>query len=461
MTQRVPTMKSVVGRGVRSGLDGSRIDAALILVACLAMMAVFIFLAMLSPTFAIVSVAGASLLTTIVCLGLEKTGTAVVILAMACAPLNSVRPSEAVSFVTFADVFFLLGFALLAPIILFRAPKPPPLFVVGAAVLLVSGIFASLAASAPETSLNHMMRLVVAALGIPIAFMFWRPGKRVVFWLASAYVLGVLISVADAVTRGAEPKTGRYEGLTTHFNVLGITALFAACLVPYIASMSPPSRRWLAWGAGGVCIYGIWISGSRAALLVIILVALIYPLVNLSIKAAGALAFAGAIALIMASRILDQAGSDNALGRLQGDDTASYSDIERRNALALGIKEFKAHPLLGNGFEQALEAHNIYLEIAAAVGVIGLVGYLFILASSVLPLASGLRPHHQLAYPALSYIMVGMITNLLWDRYIWAVLALALVIPKAEGDPRENTHQKQDHLLEPRYGSPVEEGTRA
>lgn len=400
---------------------------------CVSFLAALLLLATFSHVAAIVAIGFAGLLALIVSLGLVRTATAIIVLAMFFAPLNDVRPSSAVSFVTAADLLFVLGFVLLVPVIAFRPLVPPLLFVLGSMILVLTGVLASLASLDAGASLNHMTRFFVAALGLPVAFMLWRPGKRIVARLAAAYLAGQVFSVAYAFYENGD--SGRYAGLTTHPNFFGLSSLLAVSLVPFVLSFTPPSRRWLPWAAGVVCLAGIWTSGSRAAFLVIVLIAMIYPVIQLSIKAAGLLAFAGAGVLIGAGRLFNDSG-DNALSRLLGGGHADYSDAAREQLITDAIKSFKAHPLLGTGFVNPLEAHNIYLEIVVAVGVVGFVGYALILWSAVSPLFTLPKPFNQLAYPALAYASVGLLTNALWDRFIWAALTLPLIAHLLASDER-------------------------
>ena len=401
-------------------------DGVLIFVGCVSFLGALLLIAQLSTIAAIVAICVAGLCAAVVSFGLVQTATGIIVLAMFFAPCNSIRPSPAASFVTMSDLLFALGFLLLAPVLMVRRISPPLIFVLGSFILIVMGILASLGSADPGTSLNHMTRFVLAGLGLPIAFMLWRPHNRIVVAFASAYVAGQALSVVNAIASGAEEDTGRYQGFSTHFNFFGLSALLAACLVPYIVAFIHPPWRWVAWAGGGLCLYGIWISGSRAALLVVVIIALLFPLVERSVPATGALAAAMGVGVLLSGRLLNDEGS-NALGRLKGDSTTNFSDDERTRALTEAIKMFKAHPFLGTGFEKALEAHNIYLEIGVAVGVVGVVGYALILGSAIYPLFTVPHPYHRLAYPALAYAMIGMLTNALWDRFIWSVLALALI----------------------------------
>ena len=44
--------------------------------------------------------------------------------------------------------------------------------------------------------------------------------------------------------------------------------MLAVALVPYLLTVVPVRWRWTVVLAGGVCAYGVWTSGSRAALVV-------------------------------------------------------------------------------------------------------------------------------------------------------------------------------------------------
>ena len=131
--------------------------------------------------------------------------------------------------------------------------------------------------------------------------------------------------------------------------------------------------------------------------------------------AAGFLVFAGVVAMSQMGSLL-QERDDNALGRLLGGGQAVASDLEREQAITAGLRSFRENPAFGGGFEQALNAHNIYLQIAVAVGLDGLVGYLLVIGSVVAPLVIQRTPYVLLAYPALAYEFRGLLSNILWSR---------------------------------------------
>jgi hypothetical protein len=402
---------------------------SVLLFGCTVLLFGLVALASISMLASIVALALAGGITVLTCFGLEKTGTGLIFLAMVFAPMNSVGPSAAVSFVTFADLFFFLGFSCLLPTMLLRrSPAPPLLYIIGAIILVAVGSVTSIGATHPGISLNLMSRLVVTALGLPLAFMFWRPGWKLTGYLAGGYVLGVIISAGYGVVTGTHSSglETRYIGLTEQPNELGLTGLLGAALIPYIVKVMPPTHRWFWWGAGAINVGAIWISGSRAALLVLVMMAFIYPIIEKSAKATAWL-FAGiTIGLALSSKLL--ADKSGALGRLLGAGSASASDEQRSGLIHEGLALFQAHPLFGSGFETALIYHVIYLEVAVCVGIFGLVGFLFLLGSGVLPLFTAPRPLHRLAYPALAYALVGCLTPLLWDRYIWSAIGLSYLV---------------------------------
>lgn len=357
--------------------------------------------------------------------GVERTATGLVVLAMMLAPLNAIRPIGGAGVVTASDVFFAAGFGLLAPVIVVRRLRVPTTFLLGHGIILTVGLLVSVASTDPALSLNFMARLVAAALGLPILFVLWGPSRRVVVALAWAYVVGVVVSLVGGLAQGPD-LSGRYDGLTSHVNFFGLSALLGATLIPFIASMTVPSWRWIPYAAGTLCLAGIWVSGSRAALVVVALMAVMYPVLNRSLKAAGFLALGAIVVLAQSGRLLQEEGG-SALARLLGGGAAEASDLERERAIAEGVRSFYDHPVFGGGFEQALAAHNIYLQMTVAVGLVGVIGYVLILGSAVAPLVTQGRPYGLLAYPALAYVFVGLLSNILWDRILWSVLSLAFL----------------------------------
>jgi O-antigen ligase len=209
-------------------------------------------------------------------------------------------------------------------------------------------------------------------------------------------------------------------------------------LLPYLVAKAPIGRRWIVGVAAVVSLYGIWISGSRASLVVLLVLGLMFPLLERSLKASLALAFVGLVVVANLNRILGSSGGSNALSRLLGNSGAKGSNIERERGLENAITTIKAHPVFGAGFDfDTFLAHNIYAQVAAYVGLVGLAAMLLVLYSFVAPLFSGPRPYRLLAYPALAFVVAGPITPNIGSRYVGVLLALAFVVTGMDDEDDE------------------------
>ena len=387
-------------------------------------------LAVTSTIGAIITCFSVVLLIALIVLGLDRTGELFIILGACLVPLSRLTPVDALSFITVADAAFAVGFVLLLPYLLRNPLQLPPMFAFGVAGMLTVALFSSLLSDQPISSLFVLARLLVGAFGLSTFIIWWNPDRLRVVLIACAYVVGNVVSVGYALIRNEVSFEGRRIGLSEHPNVLGLCALLAVALVPFIVTQVPRSWRWIPLGLGAVCMYGVWISGSRAALAALIAVAVIYPVLARSVLAGLSLIAAFTAALAFAGRLLGETSSSNALGRLLGSGSASASDQAREDLIRRTLDQFQASPILGNGLADLLAAHVIYLQVAAALGVVGLGFYLLVLWSTVSPLAVLSPPFSLLALPALAYLLVGFVTPLLFDRYIWTVLALGLLAPR-------------------------------
>jgi O-antigen ligase len=365
---------------------------------------------------------------------LERTATALLVAGALFAPLNDVRPVAGLSIMTMADALLVAGFGLLTPVLLNRKLIMPGSFVLGWALLLPAALVASVLASDVATSFNHLARLLAAALVLPAALLWWRPDRRVISRLAAAYLVGAAVSVIAAVVEGPIDDENRYDGLTTHPNFLGHTAVIAIALTPFVTSQISALSRWFCYALALLCGYGVWISGSRAALVGLAVLAVLYPLLERSLLAAGGLVLGLAMTLLFWDQILGARGG-NALGRLLGTTTSETSNEQRRGTLSAELERFLAEPLTGHGFENALAAHNIYLQIAVSAGIIGLLGFLLVLWTLISPLFTARRSAlWRLGYVGIAYLVIGVLDKSLWDRFIWVGLALALLALVAERD---------------------------
>ena len=366
--------------------------------------------------------------------GLESSAVVLLGAGFLFAPMNDVKPVAAVSFVTVSDVFFFMGVVTLFPLLMTRTFVRQAPFLMGVGGIVAFGLISSALAPAPAASLNVLVRLIVGALMLPLVFMLWRPGRGVMTWFAAAYVAGNGISVLQGLATGVVSVEGRYIGLTEHPNILGLISMLAVALVPFLYAEVPSRLRWLVLVGGAVSAYGVWMSGSRAALAGTVVLALVYLMLSRSIEHGLVLFGLSIVPLYLVGRTFSSDTADSSpLGRLRGGGSATLSDIDRDNLHAVAIDKFLHHPVLGNGFADASLAHNIYLQVAAAGGVVGVLFFLVIVVSTIRQPLLLLGHLRLLALPAMGYAMVGPLTPLIWDRYIWCVLALPFLVPRPPG----------------------------
>jgi O-antigen ligase len=421
-----PQSRRPFGRVARPGLVAA--------LATVAMLTPLTVLAATSTLGASMAVAAGVLILGLVSLGLGRTAETLVVVGAALAPMNDLTLPGSASFVTAADVAFVFGFGLMMPDLLGRQLRLPASFVFGAAGVASVALVSSLLSENPALSLNSTARLLVGAFGLATLIAWWGPGIGKVAILAWAYVLGNAVSVLYGKVDGTALDDGRLFGLTEHPNIFGLCSLLAVALIPFIVSQTPPQRHWLPVLAGLVSLYGIWISGSRGALAALIALAVIYPLLARSVVAVLVLLGGFAVAAAFSESLLSESSEGNALGRLLGSGSASASDTAREQLADQAVAQFQSHPLLGVGLADVLAAHVIYLQIAAGLGLIGISFYLVVLWSTARPAMTLSPPFNLLGLPALAYITLGFVTPVLWDRYIWVVLALSLLAPQLARD---------------------------
>ncbi|MGI9119545.1 MAG: O-antigen ligase family protein, partial [Acidimicrobiales bacterium] len=125
------------------------------------------------------------------------------------------------------------------------------------------------------------------------------------------------------------------------------------------------------------------------------------------------------------------------------------ADEDRAEYRAVTLDQIEAHPLTGVGFNFAKVAHNVYLQVLASAGVIGLLGFLGVAALVVaMAIKTALPgPQHDL-WPAgmiaayVAYLAAGVVSNLLWDRWLWVYLSLAVAVSATSCHPADHDDQE-------------------
>ncbi len=191
---------------------------------------------------------------------------------------------------------------------------------------------------------------------------------------------------------------------------MGLCALLSLALAPFLLKTVPRRYAWMVGLGSVVSAYGIWISGSRAALAVCGRVGrVLYPLLKRSISAALAVAAVSLPRVIVLDRESQNPDPSNALGRLLGGGGSGDSNDAREAGFRDGLDQFLGHPFLGDGWATVWGVHNAYLQIAAGIGLFGLVFYLVMLAPILRPLVAVPSPYGLLALPALAAAMISVV----------------------------------------------------
>ena len=368
--------------------------------------------------------------------GIRGVGIGLLTAAVATAALNNLR---LLTSVTVSDALLAVSIAALVA----SAPRFGASFTYARPVLLavvliaLGGLLASLASANPAASAFNVARLVIAAGGVVFGLVLWSPGRSGVFALAWLWVASaVATSLWGLLVH--QDVAGRAIGLSTHSNHLALAATMALGPALGLAAGLRGWRRLLAVGLVAVLVAGVVASGSRASLVGSAVVAMAfaagYPRAVLPMLAA-----VGGVMFLGVTGVLDIGGS-NALGRLLGLDGlgAAASDAERWLLLDAALDRLGLAPLVGSGFESALEAHNVYLQVWAGAGLLGLSGLAMLAWIAVRRYleardsAPGTRDAMAtlalgLACGWLGYFVVALFQNPLWDRYVWVPAALIAV----------------------------------
>lgn len=391
---------------------------------------------------------------------LSRAGFACVLVAVALVTCNALRASENV---TYGDIPLAVGAVLLLGVWLrsgHRRGVVPLGFLVGGFLLLVTGLVSSLPAENAD-SLVPSLRFSLTALGVPLIIMFAASTPRRVGWLVDAWLLAAAVNAAAGaldllgVTHIGGSLTDvdfagaldRATGLTGHPNHLGLVTAMALPIA--IARLGLPGLRGLsALAVVPLLVVGVFASGSRGALLAAAGGVVIFFVFAIQARLARttALLLLGATALAFVI-LLSVVGNNELTGsvafeRLAGGSGAAESDIVRRQTLEASIDEAGDDLIVGQGFAVVRTAHNIYLQVLQAGGLLALAGFAALTAAIV-------RRARQLARPIATsprwltalaagsgasvcvWLLFGMVGNAVYDRYLYipagVVLALALV----------------------------------
>jgi putative inorganic carbon (HCO3(-)) transporter len=248
--------------------------------------------------------------------------------------------------------------------------------------------------------------------------------------------------------------------------------------------------RGIAVGATILILSGVLLTFSRGAFVGIVFISLLMVYMRY-IKLRQVFVFSLLFVLVLFLAVPDfivRIRSFASAGSLLSDEGAAQTDYSIRNRFAenlAAVHAFLDHPLIGVGpgqypafystdyvnklgivnQDQNRRAHNLYLELAAETGVLGILVFLMILSSITWPLWKISR-RWSLEYPDLAniassfvlsmfgYMVTAVFLQLAFQRYFWILIALSsatIRILVKEGAERTAARESLSSLEEEKF----------
>jgi O-antigen ligase len=262
-------------------------------------------------------------------------------------------------------------------------------------------------AESPSAASTSTFRFALDAMIIPIVFWAVRERKHVV-WLFGVFVVGALLSVLWGLTEGkvaggaAAAQVGRLSGANVEANVLAtllIVCTIFACALALVLRRAPIARglALAAAIAAMAAFFGTFSRGGMIALAVVLLAGCVY-----AGKARPAF-MALVIGVVLVGSVFLQDTTSGAVARLTSTSTSGRADVWK-----VGLRMVRANPIIGVGsgnyavaephyfliapgaiqrgdliIDTPFPAHNIYLQVLAEMGVIGLGLFLSVIVLSI------------------------------------------------------------------------------
>ncbi|HWH11944.1 MAG TPA: O-antigen ligase family protein [Solirubrobacteraceae bacterium] len=393
--------------------------------------------------------------------GLHRAAFACLAVSIPLSTLNALRLSSSLSF---GDPFLVLAGALVGLGYLGRGlPRRaiPTWLPISAAALLLAGLIAAFQGNV-EADLLPAVEFAGTLLGLPLvaAVLIDTPRRleRVVeVWLLAAS-LSALVGAADLAAHlniglsltGLDfvTYTHRATGLTLQPNHLGLVSAMAlpVALVRAIRPVGPrgelgPKLRNLGYAlALGL---GILVSGSRAGLLAVVVALIALPLLQTERHRVGQLFAIPLVVIGLLGVVVLDGSIASSLGVITGSrltGTAagtSESNDYRITAYGTALRQFADDPIVGQGFNVARVAHDIYFQLLQAGGIVALAGFgLFVAGAFRAQREIDRRPDRvpgsdlavALTASLIVWLVNGTLQNELYDRYLYIPVALLLAL---------------------------------
>jgi O-antigen ligase len=366
---------------------------------------------------------------------------------------NALRPLPGLSV---GDVFLLAGgVALLCELVLRREGLRVPTWLSLAGWgLLLATIVSSVPTDSVGSNLVPGLRLTATLALTPLVIGVAAGTEASRDRIAAAWLLGTSLVTATAfldflhVTHfwswlESNPATdpsyngNRFAGVTAHPNHVG---LLGAMGLPFALSYlvdGGRKRRVLGVAAVASLELGVLVSGSRAALLGSAFAFVVWAWLGRR-RVLRTIFWGGALLLVAVVATSIFASGNLLVGgdRLGGNSATRLSDAGRWVRVDVAAHQFVERPILGVGFANVRAAHDIYLQLLSAGGVVALACFaLFVLGTLRIavrrPAAGGALARQVPLVAAsaaglLTWLFVGVAQNALYDRYLYVPAGLLL-----------------------------------
>ncbi|HEX6540023.1 MAG TPA: O-antigen ligase family protein [Candidatus Dormibacteraeota bacterium] len=345
-----------------------------------------------------------------------------------------------------------------------RAPWMPALMLGGAALIAASGLLTALAppsasylsartlfpnpyviyglhSLSSDGNLASLGKFLVALVLLPMMVQVMEPSRREVRVLAGAWAVSALISAGVAVLDasghthisasllGYVPGGGRQAGLSIQPNHLAVALILATPVVLSWMRSTSSAVRLLSLPALLVLAAGVLLTSSRGGFVGLLIAAgltiVLVPELRPSPRVLAVVLPLGCMALLgLGASLLPGLATQSRLASGLGD----LSDAQRTILQAQAIADFSVSPIHGIGFDHVDEAHQVFLQLLAAGGVIGLLGYLTywigVLRTGLLARRVDPNIASVLLVSSLCFLALNLVENQVTDRYLYVPAAL-------------------------------------
>lgn len=292
-----------------------------------------------------------------------------------------------------------------------------------------------------RSDVGALIKFEIALLVVPAMIMASGTTRYRCARFLDLFAAGVVVSAfvgilsLGGINVGPTPLIeNRSAGLTLHPNYLGVGCSIAAPIV--MLWLNRPDIRWRLAGfvALPMLLGGVASSGSRAGAVTVVLGVLLSTLAFPRLRRTlwllvpiGAMIAVAVLAWTPAGHgVLSQ------LRLTHGSDVGGSNEA-RRYAADLALEQIRRRPLSGVGFAVIGDAHNIYLEILAAGGVVALVAFAVFMVGLLGTGRRGIRgpaPDESkvASLGVVIWLACGVVGNELADKFLYVVPGILLAL---------------------------------